>query len=94
MLHNEENHLSESLELAVHIANDINQTINVSDLLEMKIELATQKVRVGFVGMMKVGKSTTLNALLHKRYLPSAIQAETAIEVSISMIKMCLMVYL
>ena len=39
---------------------------------------------MGFVGMMKVGKSTTLNALLHKRYLPSAIQAETAIEVSIS----------
>ena len=66
------------------IAKEVNQTQNVSDLLQMRTELATQLVRVGFVGMMKVGKSTTLNAILRKRFLPSAIQAETAIEVSIT----------
>ena len=80
----DENHLFESIKLALHVANEINQTQNVSDLHKMAAELTTQQVRVGFVGMMKVGKSTTLNALLHKRYLPSAIQAETAIEVFIT----------
>ena len=33
--------------------------------------------------MMKVGKSATLNEKLHKRFLPSAVQAETAVKVSI-----------
>ena len=62
----------------------INQTQVVSDLLEMEAELMAQQVHVGFVGMMKVGKSATLNALLRKRFLPSAVQAETAIEVTIT----------
>ena len=83
LLHNDRNHLNESLELAIDIATKVNQTQNVSNLLQMRTELATQQVRVGFVGMMKVGKSTTLNAILHKRILPSAVQAETAVKVSI-----------
>ena len=43
----------------------------------------TRRVHVGFVGLMKVGKSTTLNALLHSRVLPSSIKPETAVEVTI-----------
>ena len=83
LFHTDGNHLDKSLELAIDIAKKVNHTQNVSDLLQMRVELATQPVRVGFVGMMKVGKSTTLNAILHKRFLPSAVQAETAVKVSI-----------
>ena len=40
-------------------------------------------VYTGVVGMTKAGKSTVLNSLLGKSYLPSSIQPQTAKEVSI-----------
>ena len=64
------------------------QSFNISDsiissLLDMAKEVSNKKLHVGFIGIMKAGKSTTLNALLQKRVLPSAVQAETALEVVI-----------
>ena len=55
----------------------------ISNLLDMAKEVSTKRLHVGFIGIMKAGKSTTLNALLQKRVLPSAVQAETALEVVI-----------
>ena len=45
--------------------------------------LRTGKVRSGVIGLTKVGKSTILNALLGKYFLPSTIQPQTAKEVRI-----------
>ena len=41
------------------------------------------KVRSGVIGLTKAGKSTILNALLGKYFLPSTIQPQTAKEVRI-----------
>ena len=45
--------------------------------------LRTGKVRSGVIGLTKAGKSTILNALLGKYFLPSTIQPQTAKEVRI-----------
>lgn len=45
--------------------------------------LNTGQIRAGVVGLTKAGKSTTLNALLGKQFLPGSIQPQTAKEVSI-----------
>ena len=45
--------------------------------------LRTGKVHSGVIGLTKAGKSTILNALLGKYFLPSTIQPQTAKEVRI-----------
>ena len=45
--------------------------------------LLNQKVRAGIVGLTKAGKSTLLNALLGRSFLPSSLQPQTAKEVTI-----------
>ena len=42
-----------------------------------------RKLRASVIGIVKTGKSTTLNALLGNRYLPGTLQPQTAKEVSI-----------
>ena len=42
--------------------------------------LLDQNVRAGIVGLTKVGKSTFLNALLGRSFLPSSVQPQTANE--------------
>ena len=55
----------------------------VSNLFDMAREVSMKRLHVGFIGIMKAGKSTTLNALLQRDILPSSLQAETALEVVI-----------
>ena len=45
--------------------------------------LLNQKVRAGIIGLTKAGKSTLLNALLGRSFLPSSLQPQTAKEVTI-----------
>lgn len=45
--------------------------------------LKAGKIHAGVVGVTKAGKSTTLNALLGNKYLPTSVQSQTAAEVSI-----------
>ena len=54
------------------------------DILSIINRLLAGKVRVGIVGLTKAGKSTLLNALLGKQFLPSSIQPQTANEVVIA----------
>ena len=49
----------------------------------IRANLRTGKVRSGVIGLTKAGKSTILNALLGKYFLPSTIQPQTAKEVRI-----------
>ena len=56
------------------ISRDINRLID---------RLVNGTVRIGIVGLTKAGKSTFLNALLGKSFLPSSIQPQTANEVVI-----------
>ena len=65
------------------IAQSLKHQKVVDFLTVLENNLRKKHLHAGFVGMMKVGKSTTLNALIGKRILPSAQQAETAIEVCI-----------
>ena len=46
-------------------------------------QLRSRTLRSGVVGLTKAGKSTTLNALLGKTFLPSSLHPQTAKEVSI-----------
>ena len=53
------------------------------NLKRIRDNLAAGKVRAGVVGLTNSGKSTFLNAILGRQYLPSSIQSQTAKEVSI-----------
>ena len=58
--------------------------VNCSKRLEqIDARLKSGKIRAGVVGITKAGKSTMLNALLGKSFLPSSVQPQTANEVSI-----------
>ena len=65
------------------IAQSLKHTKIVDILTTLENNLIKKHLQAGFVGMMKVGKSTTLNALIGRRILPAAQQAETAVEVCI-----------
>ena len=56
---------------------------NSSDIDVILDRVRNGTVYTGVVGMTKSGKSTVLNSLLGKSYLPSSIQPQTAKEVSI-----------
>ena len=56
---------------------------NSSDIDVILNRVRNGTVYTGVVGMTKSGKSTVLNSLLGKSYLPSSIQPQTAKEVSI-----------
>ena len=75
--------LSKIIQNVSEIAGSLKISHVESDLSKLNKELFARSVHVGFVGLMKVGKSTTLNALLHKRVLPSSVTPETAVEVTI-----------
>ena len=75
--------LSKIIQNISEIAGSLKLSHVVSDLSKLNNKLFVRRVHVGFVGLMKVGKSTTLNALLHKRVLPSSVTSETAVEVTI-----------
>ena len=49
----------------------------------ISINVADGRLQAGMVGLIKSGKSTTLNALMKTQILPEAIQPETAAEVRI-----------
>ena len=52
----------------------------VHDLNRLTDRLLDQNVRVGIVGLTKAGKSTFLNALLGRSFLPYSVQPQTANE--------------
>ena len=52
----------------------------VYELDRLTKRLLNQNVRAGIVGLTKVGKSTFLNALLGRSFLPSSVQPQTANE--------------
>lgn len=65
-------------------SDSILQLRNLSlDLSNIAQRMHYGKVRTGVVGVTKAGKSTVLNALLGKEYLPSSVQPQTAKEVTI-----------
>ena len=55
----------------------------VNELSRIIHRLVNGTVRVGIIGLLKAGKSTFLNALLGKEFLPNSVQAQTAKEVVI-----------
>lgn len=69
--------------ISVASSADINAVDTAINLKRIKNNLDTGKVRAGVVGLTKSGKSTFLNAILGKQFLPSSIQPQTAREVSI-----------
>ena len=75
--------LSKMIQNTSEIASNLTLSHVASDISKLNDELFARRVHVGFVGLMKVGKSTTLNALLHNRVLPSSVTPETAVEVTI-----------
>ena len=62
---------------------DIGASDITAHLKLITTNLRTGKVRSGVIGLTKAGKSTILNALLGKYFLPSTIQPQTAKEVRI-----------
>ena len=64
-------------------SSNIGATDVTAHLERITNNLRTGMVRSGIVGLTKSGKSTTLNALLGKSFLPSSIQPQTAKEVKI-----------
>ena len=57
-----------------------NASIRLESIMK---RLRMGRIRAGVVGLTKAGKSTTLNALLGKQFLPGSVQPQTAKEVSI-----------
>ena len=55
----------------------------LSDLDGILNRLQNAKVSTGVVGLTKAGKTTVINALLGKSFLPSSVQPQTAKEVKI-----------
>ena len=51
-----------------------------SELNRLIMQLLDQNVRIGIIGLTKAGKSTFLNALLGKSFLPCSFQPQTANE--------------
>jgi len=49
----------------------------------ISMNVADGRLQAGMVGLIKSGKSTTLNALMKTQILPEAMQPETAAEVRI-----------
>ena len=74
-------HLEEVISIAS--SQDIRATDSVTNLNRLVNTLKEGKVRAGVVGLTKSGKSTFLNAILGRQYLPSSIQPQTAKEVRI-----------
>ena len=67
-----------------NIASQLKNQTFIARALEMiSINVAHGRLQAGIVGLLKSGKSTTLNALMKTRILPEAVQAETAAEVRI-----------
>ena len=60
-----------------------NQTTIARALDMISMNVADGRLQAGMVGLIKSGKSTTLNALMKTQILPEAIQPETAAEVRI-----------
>ena len=56
---------------------DIGASDITAHLKLITTNLRTGKVRSGVIGLTKAGKSTILNALLGKYFLPSTIQPQT-----------------
>ncbi len=69
--------------LTIANKSEVNQPAVAKSLTRTLTSLSTGKVRAGIVGLLKAGKSTTLNAMLSGMYLPSSILAQTAGEVCI-----------
>ena len=53
------------------------------ELHRLTTRLINGTIRIGIIGLKKAGKSTFLNALLGKRFLPSSFQPQTANEIVI-----------
>ncbi len=69
--------------MSIASSDDIKALDSLTNLKRVKNNLKTGKVRAGVVGLTNSGKSTFLNALLGKQYLPASVQSQTAKEVSI-----------
>ena len=69
--------------IVIASSQDIRATDSVTHLERLVRNLKGGKVRAGVVGLTKSGKSTFLNAILGRRYLPSSIEPQTAKEVII-----------
>ena len=69
--------------IAIAHSEDLRATDSVVNLERLVQNLEAGKVRAGVVGLTKSGKSTFLNAILGRQYLPSSIQSQTAKEISI-----------
>ena len=86
--------VSKEDQIAISIYQKINRIQNITRQLEnqssiahalemISINVAHGRLQAGIVGLLKSGKSTTLNALMKTRILPEAVQPETAAEVCI-----------
>lgn len=65
------------------IAKGLNKTNSHRHLQDISAHLAAGKMQAGVVGLTNSGKSTTLNALMGKKFLTTSVQAQTAAEVRI-----------
>ena len=67
-----------------NIASQLENQAFIAHALEMiSVNVADGRLQAGIVGLIKSGKSTTLNALMKTRILPEAVQPETAAVVHI-----------
>lgn len=64
-------------------SDDIGATNLLVNLKRIKNRFELGKLKAGVVGLTNSGKSTFLNALLGKKYLPTSVQSQTAKKVSI-----------
>ena len=71
------------MESAIKIADALGEKKRVGDLTTITRPRLTETrwLEIGFVGLIKAGKSSTLNALIGMEILPVSIQAQTAAEV-------------
>ena len=67
-----------------NIASQLENQAFIAHALEMiSVNVADGRLQAGIVGLIKSGKSTTLNALMKTHILPEAVQPETAAVVHI-----------
>ncbi len=69
--------------LTIAGSDDIEAADFLVDLERIKNSFKSGKVRASVLGLTNSGKSTFLNALLGRKYLPTSVQSQTAKEVSI-----------
>ena len=73
------------MDSAIQIADDLGEKKIAHDLTTITRPRLTEtkQLEIGFVGLIKAGKSSTLNALIGRKILPVSIQTQTAAEVHV-----------